>query len=128
MDYWSITWFATAGIGWRACCSAFGLVMPWMLREAIDMFSGGVASLGWPLTWYAGAIIGLAVFEAVSRFFSRYILTGASRWVEYELRNRYFAHLDRLEPAFFQRNRTGDLVARATNDLGAVRQRFSSAA
>jgi ATP-binding cassette subfamily B protein len=55
-------------------------------------------------------------------------LTGASRWVEYELRNRYFAHLDRLEPAFFQRNRTGDLVARATNDLGAVRQRFGPAA
>jgi hypothetical protein len=43
--------------------------MPWMLREAIDMFSGGVASLGWLLTWYAGVIIVLALVEAVSGFF-----------------------------------------------------------
>ena len=99
-----------------------------MLRQAIDTFSVSASSLGWPLTWYAGAIVVLAVFEAISRFFSRYILTGASRWVEYDLRNRYFAHLETLEPAFFQRNRTGDLVARATNDLSAVRQLFGPAA
>src|ERR671932_747048 len=55
------------------------------------------------------------------------VVTSASRWVEYDLRNRYFAHLETLEPAFFVRFRTGDLVARATNDLSAVRQLFGSA-
>jgi ATP-binding cassette subfamily B protein len=47
--------------------------------------------------------------------------------VEYDLRNRYFAHLERLEPGFFVQYRTGDLVARATNDLSAVRQLFGPA-
>jgi ATP-binding cassette subfamily B protein len=121
-------WHWVAGVLLTICSTGFALVTPWLLREAIDTFSGGVSTLDWPLVWYAGAIVGLALFEAVSRFASRYILTGASRWVEYELRNRYFAHLETLEPAFFQRNRTGDLVARATNDLSAVRQLFGPAA
>jgi ATP-binding cassette subfamily B protein len=47
--------------------------------------------------------------------------------VEFDLRNRYFAHLERLEPGFFVGYRTGDLVARATNDVSAVRQLFSPA-
>src|SRR4030088_3611044 len=121
-------WHWVAGVLLTLCSTSFGLVTPWLLRQAIDTFSGGVSFLGWPLAWYAGAIVALALFEAVSRFFSRYILTGASRWVEYELRNRYFAHIETLEQAFFQRNRTGDLVARATNDLSAVRQLFGPAA
>ena len=114
-------WHWVAGVLLTVCSTSFGLVTPWLLRQAIDTFSGGVSLLAWPLAWYAVAIVGLALVEAVSRFCSRYILTGASRWVEYDLRNRYFAHLETLEPAFFQRNRTGDLVARATNDLSAVR-------
>jgi ATP-binding cassette subfamily B multidrug efflux pump len=121
-------WRWVAGVLLTICSTAVGLVMPWLLREAIDTFSGAGSFLGWPLAWYAGAIVALALVEALTRFFSRYILTGASRWVEYELRNRYFAHLETLEPAFFQRNRTGDLVARATNDLSAVRQLFGPAA
>jgi ATP-binding cassette subfamily B multidrug efflux pump len=121
-------WWWVAGVVLTACSTGFGLVTPWLLRQAIDTFSGSASSLGWPLTWYAAAIVVLAVFEGISRFFARYILTGASRWVEYDLRNRYFAHLETLEPSFFQRNRTGDLVARATNDLSAVRQLFGPAA
>src|SRR2546427_2863919 len=87
-------WRWVAGVLLTTCSTGFGLVTPWLLRQAIDTFSGGGSSLGWPLSWYAGAILALALFEAGSRFLSRYILTGASRWVEYELRNRYFAHLD----------------------------------
>ncbi len=121
-------WRWAAGVLLTVCSTGFGLVTPWLLRQAIDSLSGSPSSFAWPLAWYAGAIVALAIFEAISRFFSRYILTGASRWVEYELRNRYFAHLETLEPAFFQRNRTGDLVARATNDLSAVRQLFGPAA
>ena len=121
-------WHWVAGVLLTGCSTAFGLITPWLLREAIDTFSGSVSTFGWPLAGYAAAIVVVALFEAISRFLSRYTLTAASRWVEYELRNRYFAHLETLEPAFFQRNRTGDLVARATNDLSAVRQLFGPAA
>src|ERR687892_257401 len=51
----------------------------------------------------------------------RRILVGASRGFEYDLRNDFFAHLERLPMSFFQQNRTGDLMSRATNDLSSVR-------
>ena len=110
------------GLLFTLASTTLGLVMPWLLRGAIDVISLGQSQLGWQLEWYALAIVGVAIFEAISRFFSRFIITGASRWIEYDLRNRYFAHLETLEPAFFVRFRTGDLVARATNDMSAVRQ------
>lgn len=107
--------------------TSFGLITPWLLRQAIDTFSTGTSQFGWRLEAFALAIVAAAVTEAICRFFSRLVITSASRWVEYDLRNRYFAHLETLEPAFFVRFRTGDLVARATNDLSAVRQLFGSA-
>jgi ATP-binding cassette subfamily B multidrug efflux pump len=106
--------------------TCLGLVTPWLLRQAIDALTGA-SHLGWRLEGFAAAIVGVAILEALCRFLSRLIITSASRWVEYDLRNRYFAHLERLEPAFFVRFRTGDLVARATNDLSAVRQLFGPA-
>jgi ATP-binding cassette subfamily B protein len=115
------------GLVFAAASTAFGLATPWLLRQAIDTFSSGSSQLGWALEGYAVAIVAAAILESVSRFFARLVITGASRWVEYDLRNRYFAHLETLEPGFFVRFRTGDLVARATNDLGAVRQLFGPA-
>jgi ATP-binding cassette, subfamily B, multidrug efflux pump len=116
------------GFVFTVASTGLGLVTPWLLRQAIDTFAQGTSPLNWPLHFYALAIVGVALFEAASRFTSRYVITGASRWVEYDLRNRYFEHLETLEPAFFVRFRTGDLVARATNDLSAVRQLFGSVA
>jgi ATP-binding cassette subfamily B multidrug efflux pump len=115
------------GLVFTLASTSLGLVTPWLLRQAIDVFAIGQSQLGWPLEWYAWAIIVVACFEAISRFLSRFVITGVSRWIEYDLRNRYFAHLETLEPAFFVRFRTGDLVARATNDLSAVRQLFGPA-
>ena len=115
------------GLLFSAGSTSFGLATPWLLRQAIDSFSSATTQLGWPLEIYALAIMAAAILEAVCRFFARLIITGASRWVEYDLRNRYFAHLETLETAFFVRFRTGDLVARATNDLSAVRQLFGPA-
>jgi ATP-binding cassette subfamily B protein len=103
--------------------TGFGLVTPWLLRQAIDSFSSGRGGL----EVFAAGIVVAAVLEAVSRFGARMLITGASRRVEYDLRNRYFAHLEKLEPGFFVQYRTGDLVARATNDLSAVRQLFGPA-
>jgi ATP-binding cassette subfamily B protein len=104
--------------------TSLGLVTPWVLRQAIDSFS---SPDGRRLEWFAAAIVAVALLEGACRFLARLVITGASRWVEYDLRNRYFAHLETLEPAFFVRYRTGDLVARAINDLSAVRQLFGPA-
>ncbi len=56
---------------------------------------------------------------AAFRYLMRTFLIGASRQIEYDLRNDFFAHLERLPLAYFQANRTGDLMSRATNDLSA---------
>jgi ATP-binding cassette, subfamily B, multidrug efflux pump len=116
------------GLVFTLCSTSLGLVTPWLLRQAIDSFATpGGNQWDWPLHYFAAAIVGVAILEAGSRFLARLVITSASRWVEYDLRNRYFAHLETLEPAFFVRYRTGDLVARATNDLSAVRQLFGPA-
>ena len=115
------------GLLFSSGSTAFGLVTPWLLRQAIDAFSSGSNELGWGLETVALAIMVAAILEAVCRFGSRLVITGASRWVEYDLRNRYFEHLETLEPAFFVRFRTGDLVALGINDLSAVRQLFGPA-
>ncbi|MDE1155196.1 MAG: ABC transporter ATP-binding protein [Acidobacteriaceae bacterium] len=67
----------------------------------------------------------LLVVAAVSAIFlytMRQVIIGASREIEYDLRNDLFAHLEQQPPSFFQRHRTGDIMARSTNDLNAVRQ------
>ena len=94
-------WRWLAGILLTTSSTCFGLVMPWLLREAIDTFSSGAAHFGWPLGWYAGAMVVVAIFEGLSRSGARYILTGVSRWVEYELleRNGIYARLYELQYA-----------------------------
>jgi len=67
-------------------------------------------------------LLGVAVVSAICLYLSRQILIGASREIEYDLRNDLFAHLSAQQPSFFQRHRTGDIMARSTNDLNAVRQ------
>ena len=59
--------------------------------------------------------------EGIFRYFMRWILIGLSRLIEYDLRNDLFAHLQRLSAGFYQRHSTGDIMARTTNDLSAVR-------
>ncbi len=120
-------WRWVVGLAATLLAAGSGLVTPWLLRQAIDTFATPGGGLGWPLPWYAVAIVGVALAEALARFVARLLMTGASRWVEYDLRNRFFAHLEILEPAYFAQHRTGDLVARATNDLSAVRQMFGPA-
>jgi len=67
------------------------------------------------------------VFGGVFRFLMRRILTGVSRDIEYDMRNEFFAHLQTLPAQYFQANRTGDLMSRATNDLNAVRMMIGPA-
>ena len=90
-----------------------------MLRYAIDDLTANVtrAKLG----LYAGALLGLAMLAGLFRFLMRRIIVGASRAIEYDLRNLFYARLQRLPLSYFQKQRTGDLMSRATNDLNAVR-------
>src|SRR5437868_12806434 len=70
---------------------------------------------------YGAELLTIGVVGGVFRFWTRRILIGASRDIEYDMRNDFFAHLQRLSLGYFQAHRTGDLMSRATNDLNAVR-------
>ena len=109
--------------GWGLCClvltTSFSLLGPWVLRFAIDDLTADVTR--GKLGLYAATLLGLAVIGAVFRFLMRRLLVGASRGIEYDLRNAFFAHVQRLPLRYFQTHRTGDLMSRATNDLNAVR-------
>jgi ATP-binding cassette subfamily B multidrug efflux pump len=73
------------------------------------------------IVWIAAAIIGIGFVGGALRFWMREILNGLSRYIEYDLRQALFAHLTTLDPGYFARTRTGDIMARLTNDLSAVR-------
>ncbi len=104
------------------------LLSPWVLKLGIDHLDARLAQdapaapvAGAGLVTYAAMLIGLAAGAGVCRFLMRRIIIGASREVEFDLRNDFFGHLQRLPPAWFHGQRTGDLMSRATNDLSAVR-------
>jgi ATP-binding cassette, subfamily B, multidrug efflux pump len=70
---------------------------------------------------YCVILVGAMLLKGFLSFWTRWILIGVSREIEFDLRNDMLARLVRLEPEFYVRNRTGDLMSRATNDLNAVR-------
>jgi len=98
---------------------AVGMANPLLVGQAID-------SLQEEVTWrallaYGGLILGVAMVQGYFSYLQRMILVGMSRDVEFEIRNEYFAHLEQQPPGFFHERSTGDLMARATNDMQAVR-------
>lgn len=94
-------------------------VIPWILRLAIDGIRTGASVAS--TARLAGEIVAVAVFAGFLRYSMREILNHVSRDIEYDLRNDLFAHLATLDTSWYARNRTGDVMARLTNDLGAVR-------
>jgi ATP-binding cassette, subfamily B, multidrug efflux pump len=100
----------------------FLLAMPRVMGYAIDSLKESVTRE--KLALYAGLIVGLAACEGVFRFLMRRLIIGVSRDVEYSMRNDLFGHLEALPMSFYQRNKTGDLMSRATNDLSNVRMLF----
>jgi ATP-binding cassette, subfamily B, multidrug efflux pump len=95
------------------------LAAPIVLRYAIDDLTRSVTRA--KLLEYAGLLLGIGLVGGLFRFFMRRVLIGASRHIEYDMRNDFFAHLEKLPLSYFQAHRTGDLMSRATNDLNAVR-------
>ena len=99
--------------------AAVGAVVPWVLREAVDgLRAGAPTGRAWEL---AGLMLAAALVGGAMRYGMREILNGVSRRVETDLRDAVFAHLLTLDAAAAGRWRTGELMARLTNDLGAVR-------
>ncbi len=89
--------------------------------DLLIRLAGAAGSLPRILAVYAAAIVAVTLLQGVFRFLMRYTITGASRRFERDLRNEIFAHLQRLPLSWYQTEKTGDLMARMTNDLNAVR-------
>lgn len=107
------------GLACVAISTALYSVQPTLVRRAIDAM-GADAPLRGVFT-IAGLMVVTSLVTGWFRFHMREILNGVSRIVENDLRDALFARLTRLDPAWFARNRTGEVMARLTNDLGAVR-------
>src|SRR5262249_3281139 len=90
---------------------------PLLIRAAVDSFKA-VPGAFLRYVFYLALV---ALFKSIFQYWMRVIIIGISRDIEFDLRNDLFAHLVRLSPDFYQRTRTGDIMARATNDLNAVR-------
>jgi len=95
------------------------ILFPLVIRRAIDDLHLGVTRQ--KLLTYALLLLAVAGAKGIFQFLTRWILIGISREIEFDLRNDLFRHLEKLSYSFYQRTRTGDIMARATNDLNAVR-------
>ncbi len=96
------------------------LMIPQFIRHAIDMIAGGDFELN-AIARTMLLMVATAFVIAIGRLGWRFFIHGASRRIEKELREKLFDHLLKLSPSFFGRNKTGDIMARATNDMDAVR-------
>ncbi|HEV7838480.1 MAG TPA: ABC transporter transmembrane domain-containing protein, partial [Gemmatimonadaceae bacterium] len=118
--YYRPYWISfSVGLAIVVASSAITSVIPWLLRRAIDAIgSGAPMATIWKLS---GLIVLAAIVGGAFRYGMRELINGVSRWIEYDLRNDLFIHLETLDAAYFAQTRTGDIMARLTNDLGAVR-------
>ena len=105
--------------------SGISLASPKIFQYAIDDLTRSVTRS--KLFEYGSLLLFIGLFGGVFRYLMRRILTGVSRYIEYDMRNDFFAHLQKLPLAYFQSHRTGDLMSRATNDLNAVRMMIGPA-
>jgi len=95
------------------------ILLPLIIRRAVDDLHLGVTRH--KLGVYALLILAVALTKGIFQFLTRWIVIGISRDIEFDLRNDLFEHLETLSHSYYQRTRTGDIMARATNDLNAVR-------
>ena len=96
------------------------LLIPLVIKKAIDLLTMKTATAQ-ILIQQGMIILGLALMIAIFRYVWRYFLLGHSRKVEESLRNRIYGHLQTLSLSFYQKTKTGDLMARAINDINAIR-------
>jgi len=95
------------------------ILFPLVIRQAFDALHQGVTRH--KLITYSLLILAVAGAKGIFQFLTRWIVIGISRNVEFDMRNDLFRHLEGLSLSYYQRTRTGDIMARCTNDLNAVR-------
>ncbi|HEV8436147.1 MAG TPA: ABC transporter ATP-binding protein [Thermoanaerobaculia bacterium] len=99
--------------------AAFSLLKPSIVGNAVDVLSHAFSRT--VLVKYGLYFVGAAAVEGAFLYAQRWILIGASRHIEYDMRNDFYAHLQKLPVKYYQEQQTGDLMSRATNDLSSVR-------
>ena len=102
----------------------FTVVQPWFLGRAVDDLKRSIDTntlLLSDFAMWAGLIVGFSVIAGIFTFLTRQTIIVTSRHIEFDLRNDFLAHLQKLHYPYFQNTPTGDLMAHATNDIGAVR-------
>nr|WP_297864016.1 ABC transporter ATP-binding protein [uncultured Acetatifactor sp.] len=117
---WKYKWYYLAGIVILLAVDAANLYIPQFIGEVIDGLTEGILDREGVLfllvkIFTAGAVMMLG------RFGWRFCIFGSARGIEYRLRNDMFGHLEMLSARYFNAHKTGDLMARFTNDLGAIR-------
>ena len=132
---WGYVWGSLSVVATNAVYVLF----PKVLERAIDELSPGSARVQFPrvveraidalshgiprerILVFAGMLVAIGLIKGVFLYAQRWILIGISREIEFDLRNDLFRHLEKQDSGFYQRYRTGDIMARLTNDLNAVR-------
>jgi ATP-binding cassette, subfamily B, multidrug efflux pump len=108
------------GVAAVLCTNLIKISAPWVLRHAIDSLVPGVTQTR--LLYMGGALVLVALVQGGFYFLQRRVFARVARHIEFDLRNDYYAHLQKLPFAELSRkHRTGDLMARGTDDLAAVR-------
>lgn len=124
--FWKLRWFFK--VEWRRYCIAVSalvivgfavLIPPWITGRVVDGIAEGTLTLN-QLWLNVGIVLGVAVVSYVMRVIWRVSLFGASYALSNRLRRDIYRHLTRQSSSFFQKHNTGDLMARATNDIQAV--------
>ncbi|ADL08382.1 ABC transporter ATP-binding protein [Thermosediminibacter oceani] len=109
------------GVLWLVVVDFLQIIYPRLLGETADAINRGTFNRDFAVR-YVSALILIAFAIALLRYLWRMYLLGSSRKIEYELRNKLYAHLQTLSLTYFQHHKTGDIMAHATNDIQAVRQ------
>jgi len=107
------------GMGALILKDLLGAVLPIVIRSGVDSLTRGFRIA--IVFEFAALLVGLSLVKGIFQYWMRVILIGISRDVEFDLRNDLFSHLVTLSSDFYAKYRTGDIMARATNDLNAVR-------
>jgi ATP-binding cassette subfamily B protein len=118
---WGYLW------GTLSCIATNGIwvLFPQVIQRAIDEMGHGAARSR--ILLLAGLLVLIALVKGVFLYTQRWVLIGISREIEFDLRNDLFRQLERQDSGFYQRYRTGDIMARLTNDLNAVRMMLGPA-
>jgi ATP-binding cassette subfamily B multidrug efflux pump len=115
--YWkNLAWGGVAVVAYNLV----RVILPLIVGHAIDDMSQGVTHA--KIIHHSLRLLLVAALSAIFLYITRQVIIGASREIEFDLRNDLFANLERQSAAYYHTHRTGDIMARTTNDLNAVRQ------